>query len=97
MLKRLYILAVFYKRILLSAIFFAGLFGLLGLGIAKQFSFTLFGMAYLLMAPASHLFIYEVLYRQEYYFYHNLGFSKLRLWVWSFLVSLTIAICLILI
>lgn len=53
--------------------------------------------AYILVAPLFHYFTYEVKNRNDYYFYYNLGFSRIALWastiiigILSFLISLFI-------
>ncbi|MGB5652608.1 MAG: hypothetical protein WBM56_02115 [Robiginitalea sp.] len=66
----------FQKKIAPPALFISVL---LGLTFFKSFSAV--GLIFLLLAPFWHYYIYEVRYKQEYYFYFNLGLTRLVLWV----------------
>ncbi|MGB5404600.1 hypothetical protein [Robiginitalea sp.] len=66
----------FHKRIALPALFISVL-----LGLALFRSIGAAGLIFLMMGPLWHYYIYEVRYKQEYYFYFNLGFTRLSLWV----------------
>jgi len=50
------------------------------------------GLGYIFSAPLFHLFNYEVRNTNEYYFYYNLGLSKILLWISTILISLTIGL-----
>lgn len=45
------------------------------------------GFAFLIIAPFVHFFVYEVKNKNEYYFYYNLGLSKIKLWLSTFLIA----------
>jgi len=46
-----------------------------------------FGASYIVVTPAFHYFTYEINNPGEYYFYFNLGLSKLSLWGCTLLIS----------
>lgn len=79
----------FQKRIAPPALVISALLGLL---LFK--SLWAAGLIFLIMGPLWHYLIYEVRYKQEYYFYFNLGFTRLSLWgstlILSVIVFLTI-------
>ncbi len=66
----------FHKRIAPPALFISVL-----LGLTLFRSIGAAGIIFLMMGPLWHYYIYEVRYKQEYYFYFNLGFTRLSLWV----------------
>jgi hypothetical protein len=53
-------------------------------------SFWATGLIFLFMGPFWHCLIYEVRYKQEYYFYFNLGFTRLSLWVSTLVLSVMV-------
>ncbi|MEL6846979.1 MAG: hypothetical protein AAFP92_00620, partial [Bacteroidota bacterium] len=69
--------------------------GLLGLVSFEEISLQVMGYAYLFLPLISQFVIYEKLYPGEYYFYFNLGWEKLGLWLGNFLLSLFVGILLI--
>lgn len=75
----------FQKRIAPTALFISALLGLL---LFK--SFWAAGVVFLVMGPLWHYVIYEVRYKQEYYLYFNLGFTRLGLWVSTLLLSVIV-------
>lgn len=85
MIKNLKILWIFYLKLFIPAI-------LLSLLINTQLGFTVrnFGLCFLLFLPASHFLIYELRLKDEYYFYANFGFSRLFLWIYTTILSLTV-------
>jgi hypothetical protein len=50
------------------------------------------GFAYIFITPFFHLMIYDLTNPKEYYFYHNLGVSRLMLWLNTCVISLIIGI-----
>jgi hypothetical protein len=50
------------------------------------------GKTYVVTTLFSLFFIYEIMHPNEYYFYYNLGYTKAKLWGFSFLISLVIGI-----
>ena len=45
------------------------------------------GLSYVIITPAYHFFLYETVYPNEYYYYCNLGLSRLVLWITTILFS----------
>jgi hypothetical protein len=87
MAKSILTLWIFYKKIILPALLFSLL-----LSFLFPSGFKTFGLSFLLMLPVLHYFIYEVRVKNEYYFYANLGFSRLFLWGGTLSLSLIINI-----
>ncbi|MBC9796240.1 hypothetical protein [Sinomicrobium weinanense] len=87
----------FYKKLILPLASIAILTGILGLSATGSFSFKWSGLAYFLLTPLFHYFIYEVRNKNEYYFYFNLGLNKPVLWASTISISLFIALILSLI
>ena len=48
------------------------------------------GISFILLTPTFHYFTYEIKNSNEYYFYHNLGFSKLNLWLITVFISISL-------
>jgi len=59
-------------------------------------SIQLFAVFYIILTPTFHFFIYEVRNPNEYYFYYNMGISKLVLWLSTIILSLLIGLILML-
>lgn len=53
------------------------------------------GFCYLIFTPVFHFFFYEVVHPNEYYFYYNMGITKLVLWLSTVILSLMISLTLI--
>ena len=85
MTRNFSILWIFYKKILLPALLFSLLISFL-----LPFGFETFGLSFLLILPVLHYFIYELRFKNEYYFYANLGFSRIFLWSGTVLLSLIV-------
>ena len=83
---------LFYKKLMVPALLFSIVFGLFSIYMSGQFSATSFGLSYLLLPLLMHYFIYEVRNKNEYFFYHNLGLSKLSLWISTLTISFVGAI-----
>lgn len=49
--------------------------------------YTGIGISIIFLTPVFHYFIYEIRYPNEYYFYYNLGLSKISLWVGTVVIS----------
>lgn len=91
-MKQISKMILFYRRIFWVSFIISAIPGIFGLALLGGFSLQGMGIAYLIIAPAVHFYIYEIRSPQEYYFYYNLGLSKLKLWVSSVLISLIIAL-----
>lgn len=55
------------------------------------------GISFIFLLPVFHYFSYELRSPQEYYFYHNLGLSKLVLWLSTIMIGLIFGLTFILI
>lgn len=64
-----------YKRLLINNLLISLLFSLLNL----EFFLKTFGLVFMTAGFLISLVYQELTYKSEYYFYHNLGLSKLRL------------------
>jgi hypothetical protein len=51
------------------------------LGLALYQNIPAIGLIFMVLMPLWHFYIYEVRYKNEYYFYFNLGFTRLGLWL----------------
>ncbi|PTT36774.1 hypothetical protein DBR28_10610 [Chryseobacterium sp. HMWF028] len=87
MAKNFTILWIFYKKILLPALLFSLL-----ISFWLPFRTQTFGLSFLLTAPVLHYFIYELRFKNEYYFYANAGLSRTFLWAGTIVSSLTVKI-----
>jgi hypothetical protein len=88
---------LFYKKLIISSLSFSIIIALLG-GFLLETGLLLkgIGLAYIFIAPLFHFFIYELRNENEYYFYYNLGLSKIVLWISTVLISLSIGLILML-
>jgi hypothetical protein len=88
---------IFYRKLLAPALVMSILAGLLGLAVSDSVSLRPIGIAFVFFAPFFHFAIYEIRNPNEYYFYYNLGLSKLVLWISTVLISFGIGLILIVI
>ena len=89
------VILLFYKRLIIPSLLFSIIFGSLSYLNPYQFSLKhAIGLAYIFMSPFMHYLIYDVINKNEYYFYYNLGLSRLTLWIASLTISLLIGIIL---
>jgi len=65
---------------LLPAVIISLLLGFFGSSVNEGAFSTNAGLAYLFILPLFQFFVYELRYANEYYFYYNLGISKIVLW-----------------
>jgi hypothetical protein len=84
---------IFYKKLICPSLALSLCFGVL-MGTTSEF-IGMTGFAYILVAPFFHLMIYDLTGSGEYYFYYNLGLSKLALWVNTAVTSLIIGLLLV--
>ena len=87
---------MFYKRLLIPISSIAIALGFLGFIFTGEPSLKIAGLAYIVLSPFFHYFIYEGFNPNEYYFFYNLGLSKLSLWVGTLMLSSVIGVILIL-
>lgn len=85
----------FYKKLLVPSITMSVLIGVTSLIVFDSVSTVSIGTAYIVFAPFFHFAVYEIRNPNEYYFYHNLGLSKIALWIFTFIFSFLIGLTLI--
>jgi hypothetical protein len=85
MIKNLKILSIFYIKLLIPAVLFSLL-----MCFPLGFSANSFGLYFVLFLPCLHFFMYELRFKQEYYFYANFGFSRRLLWILTGSLSILI-------
>ncbi|MDO9256461.1 MAG: hypothetical protein Q7U54_13170 [Bacteroidales bacterium] len=86
---------LFYRKLLVPSITMSVLIGLSGLIVSDSVSTASIGTAYIVFAPFFHFVVYEIRNPNEYYFYHNLGLSKMCLWMFTIIFSFFIGVILI--
>jgi len=94
-MRTLKAILIFYQKLITPTLILSGLLGIIGLGITGEFSLKAIGISYIFLGLLFHYFIYEVRNSNEYYFYYNLGLSRLSLWIITFVLSLIIGLTLI--
>ena len=82
---------LFYVKIFIPSILIAILIALSYLVISGVFSPHLIGYSYFFLAIGFHLVLYDLNHPAQYYFYYNLGISKMDLWAGSIIASLIIS------
>ncbi len=95
-MRTLKAILIFYQKLIIPTLIVSVVMGMIGYGMSKEFSLKAIGISYLFLGLLFHYFIYEVRNSNEYYFYYNLGLSRLSLWVISFVLSLAIGLIFIL-
>lgn len=96
---------IFYKKLIIPTLITSIVMGALGpivmgtldKGLNYAFLVQNIGMLYIVLTPLFQYFIYEINNPGEYYFYYNMGLSKLHLWIATFLIGLIIGLTLIVI
>lgn len=83
---------LFYQKLVIPSLIVSGLLGLVAYGVSGQLSLKTIGFSYIITSLLFHYFIYEVMYSDEYYFYYNLGLSRLNLWIITLVLSLLIGV-----
>jgi hypothetical protein len=83
---------IFYQKLIIPTLILSGLLGFIGLGITGEISLKTIGISYIFLGLLFHYFIYEVRNYNEYYFYYNMGLSRLSLWIITFVLSFIIGL-----
>jgi hypothetical protein len=58
------------------------------IGILLGGKLSTIGFCFIVIAPIIHYYVYEIKYKNEYYYYFNLGLGSLELWASTFIISL---------
>ena len=96
-MRIIFSILIFYKKLVLPSLIVAIAFGFLESSRTGQFSLITVGIYYIFMSIVFHFFIYEKLNPGEYYFYYNMGLSKLILWGANLFLSIVIAFILVIV
>lgn len=90
---------VFYKKLILPTVVVSALFGLILYPNTETISSSMkwSGISCIFLTPVFHYFIYEIRNPNEYYFYYNMGLSKLVLWISTTILGLILGLLIILI
>jgi len=83
---------IFYQKLIIPSLIISGLLGFIGFRITGEISLKTIGISYIFFGLLFHYFIYEVRKGNEYYFYYNLGLSRLSLWIITFVLNLIIGL-----
>lgn len=83
---------IFYRRLILPIFVFSLITSLFSTLLSATHLISTFGTAYIFSTPLVVYFVYEINRPKEYFFYYNLGFTKLQLWAASIGISLIIGI-----
>jgi len=79
---------LFYLRIFVPAAITAIIIALADLALGGRRFLSMFAYAYFLLTPAFHYILYDFMNPGQYYFYNNIGFTRLGLWFLNILASL---------
>ncbi len=60
----------------------------ISIGLLVRFEPMLIGLNFMLIAPISHFFLYEIRNKNYYYYFYNLGLSKTILWCSTFIIGI---------
>ncbi|PCJ66776.1 MAG: hypothetical protein COA58_04775 [Bacteroidetes bacterium] len=85
---------MYYKKVFYPTFFITLGIGLFGAGFS-EFSLGRFGQSFFILAPTILFIQYNLRFKNEYYFYGNLGFSKGKLIIYSLLVNVLVTFILI--
>jgi len=77
-------------------IFFLSYIISIGVGLLFGGELTTIGLSFFIIAPFTQYFLYEMNNKNQYYYYYNLGLSKLSLWISTLIISLINLLVLIL-
>jgi len=83
-------LCLFYWKLVVASLLFSLFLAVLGSGSVPFFIGT--GFAFIFLTPVFHYLSYEVNSPGEYYFYYNLGLSRLVLWVSTLIMSILVGL-----
>jgi hypothetical protein len=86
---------LFYRKLIVPSLVLSVFLSFLQLGFMDIYAGI--GISYIILVPFFHFFTYEVTHPEEYYFYYNLGLSKVVLWMNTIITSLIIGLILIII
>jgi len=83
---------LFYIRIFIPAAISSFIIALTNIALGGTDFIGIIAYSFLFIAPAFHFLQYDFMNSGQYYFYNNLGFTRLALWVLSTCTSVLIFI-----
>lgn len=83
---------LFYIRILIPAAISSLIIGLTSYAMGGKEFLDIAAYSFLISSPAFHFIQYDFMNSGQYYFYNNLGFTRLGLWILSVCTSVLIFI-----
>jgi len=86
---------LFYRKLIIPSLVLSILIGMMKV-INSDIKSSI-GFAYIFIPLLFHYYIYEKRNKNEYYFYYNVGLSKIALWVSTFVISLFIGLIIMMI
>ncbi|MGY0035203.1 hypothetical protein [Pedobacter sp. NJ-S-72] len=93
-MRRIKALWFFYRKLLIPSFGMSILISLFGMPLKNIYAGI--GISFMIITPLFHYFIYEVNNSGEYYFYYNLGLSKIVLWANTIVTSAVIGLIFVL-
>ncbi|MDO9511121.1 MAG: hypothetical protein Q7J34_05145 [Bacteroidales bacterium] len=87
---------VFYIKLIIPTLAISVALETLRWSITDHFSIGSVGSMYIFFALLFHFYTYEINRPNEYVFYHNMGLSKIALWVSTIIISVLIGLLMIL-
>lgn len=89
-MRILYGLCFFYQKLIVPSLVIS--FVLSFFMMKRVDLYAGIGISFIFLTPVFHYFIYEIRNPNEYYFYYNLGLSKLLLWTNTIIISLIVGL-----
>lgn len=86
---------IFYKKLILPSLAVSALLATFEFEPDRIIQGT--GMAYVVLTPVFQYLLYDLTNSNQYYFYYNLGISKILLWISTIIYSLIIGLILMLV
>ncbi len=92
-MRKLYGLCFFFQKLIIPSLVLSIVLSYFMMEPNNFYAGT--GISFIILTPTFHYFIYEIKNPNEYYFYYNLGLSKLVLWINTVLISLAFGLILV--
>ncbi|SDL79061.1 hypothetical protein SAMN04487898_12521 [Pedobacter sp. ok626] len=93
-MRILYGLCFFYQKLIIPSLVISIVLSFLMMKVIDLY--VGIGISFIFLTPVFHYLIYEIRTPNEYYFYYNLGLSKIVLWTNTIIVSLIVGLLFIL-
>jgi hypothetical protein len=93
-MRILYGLCFFYQKLIIPSLVVSIVLSFFMMKLIDLYAGI--GISFSFLTPIFHYLTYEIRNPNEYYFYYNLGLSKLILWINTIIISLIIGLLFIL-